>query len=118
MVVGDMGWVDYDFCHSTLCQTLLRQMGVWQDWRGNSARWWNKGQPNPCPQPHLSPCSARGRSKSQELTHNSGIEPALDYNPESIVTPICTGNNLQSSPVPLLLPSYIPSVLGLSLQCM
>ena len=27
MVVGDMGWVDYDFGHSTVCQVLPRQMG-------------------------------------------------------------------------------------------
>ena len=26
-VVGDMGWVDYDFGHSTVCQVLPRQMG-------------------------------------------------------------------------------------------
>ena len=24
MVVGDMGWVDYDFGHSTVCQVLPR----------------------------------------------------------------------------------------------
>ena len=46
MVFRDMGWVDYDFSHSTVCQVLLRQMGVWQ----KMARCWkisNQGQPNP-----------------------------------------------------------------------
>ena len=28
MMVRDMGWVDYDFGHSTVCQVLPRQMGV------------------------------------------------------------------------------------------
>ena len=37
MVVGDMGWVDYDFGHST-CHVLPRQMGVWQNWLGNWLR--------------------------------------------------------------------------------
>ena len=32
MVVRDMGWVDYDFGNSTVCQVLPRQMGVWQHW--------------------------------------------------------------------------------------
>ena len=43
MVVRDMGmgWVDYDFGHSTVSQVVLRQMGVWQNRLGNSARWWN-----------------------------------------------------------------------------
>ena len=35
MVVGYMGWVDYEFGHSTACQGLPRHMGVWQnDWLG------------------------------------------------------------------------------------
>ena len=38
MVVGDMGWVDYNFGHSNVCQVLPRQMGVWQNWLGNWAR--------------------------------------------------------------------------------
>ena len=52
MVVRDMGWVDYDLGHSTVCQVLFRQNGVWQNWLGNWARWWtipNQGQPNPYP---------------------------------------------------------------------
>ena len=61
MVVRDMGmgWVDYDFGHSTVSQVVLRQMGVWQNRLGNWKRWWNipnKGQPNPCTRPPLSPC--------------------------------------------------------------
>ena len=56
LLVGDIDWVDYDFCQASVCQVLSRQMGVWQNWLGKWARWWNiqnQGQPNPCPRPPL-----------------------------------------------------------------
>ena len=31
MVVGDMGWVIFDFGRSTICQVLPRQIGVLQN---------------------------------------------------------------------------------------
>ena len=30
LVVAYMGWVDYDFGHSSVCLVLLGQMGIWQ----------------------------------------------------------------------------------------
>ena len=38
LVVADLGWVDYDFGHSTVCQVLLGQTGIWQNRLGNWAR--------------------------------------------------------------------------------
>ena len=39
-VVEEMGWVDFDFGCSTVCQILLVQMGIWQNWLGTQATWW------------------------------------------------------------------------------
>ena len=50
MVVRDMGWVKNDCGHSTICQVLTRQMGVWQNWLVSWSRWRNipnQGHANP-----------------------------------------------------------------------
>ena len=39
MVVAYLGWVDYDFGHSSVCLVLLGQMGIWQNRLVNRARW-------------------------------------------------------------------------------
>ena len=55
MVVRDMGLVGLTMILGvplSACLVLPRQMGVWQNWLGNWARWWNipnQGQPNPTP---------------------------------------------------------------------
>ena len=50
MVVVDMGWVDYEFGHSTACQVLPRHIGVWQNaWLG--------GQDGRTYRPPLSHCT-------------------------------------------------------------
>ena len=36
--VSDLGWVDLDFCCSTLCLVLLGLMGNWQNWLSKWAR--------------------------------------------------------------------------------
>ena len=41
LVVGHLGWVDMDLDCSTLCQGLLGLIGLWQNWQGNWAKWWN-----------------------------------------------------------------------------
>ena len=41
LVIVDLGWVNYDFGHSIVCQVLLGQTGIWQNRLGNWARWWN-----------------------------------------------------------------------------
>ena len=39
--VQDLGWVDIDLRHSTICLVLLGQMGIWLNWLGSWAKWWN-----------------------------------------------------------------------------
>ena len=49
LVVAYLGWVDYNFGHSSVCLVLLWQMGIWQNRLINRARWWNiknQSQPN------------------------------------------------------------------------
>ena len=41
LVVAHLGWVDFDFSHSTVCPILLGQMGIWQNWLYSWAKWWN-----------------------------------------------------------------------------
>ena len=41
LVIGDMGWVDFDLGNSTVCLVLLGQMEIWQNWLGSWARRWN-----------------------------------------------------------------------------
>ena len=36
-----LGVVDLDFVCSTVCQTLLGLMGIWQKRLGSWSRWWN-----------------------------------------------------------------------------
>ena len=52
MVVGDMGWTDNDFGHSTVCWVLPRQMGGWQNWLVNWARWQNIANQGHVPDHH------------------------------------------------------------------
>ena len=39
--VQDLGWVDIDLRHSTICLVLLGQMGIWLNWLGSWAKGWN-----------------------------------------------------------------------------
>ena len=58
--VAYLGWVDYDFGHSSVCLVLLGQMGIWQNRPVNRARWWNiknQSQPNQGTQPPESTCT-------------------------------------------------------------
>ena len=41
LVVEYLGWVDYDFGHSTFCPVPLGHMGIWQIWLYSWVRWWN-----------------------------------------------------------------------------
>ena len=41
LVVADLGLVDCDIGHSTVCPILLGQNGNWQNSQGNWAIWWN-----------------------------------------------------------------------------
>ena len=76
MVVGDMGWVDYDLGHSTACQVLLRQIWVWQNgWvTGQDGE---TSQPNPCPRPPLSPCTLKSFMMSEVLYTVTGADQGL-----------------------------------------
>ena len=47
LVVAYLGWVDYDFGHSSVCLVLLGQMGIWQKRLVNRARWWNRQNQSP-----------------------------------------------------------------------
>ena len=40
-MVGDMGWVDFDFGCFTVSQILPWQMRIWQNWVGTGGTWWN-----------------------------------------------------------------------------
>ena len=55
MFAGDMGWVNYDFGHSTGCQPARLFLGRWgfERMAGTAP---NQGQPNPCHRPPLLPC--------------------------------------------------------------
>ena len=49
LVVAHLGWVNYDFGHSTVCLVLLGQMGIWHNWLYSWARCWtihHLSQPN------------------------------------------------------------------------
>ena len=37
----DLGWVDFIFCHSTVCPVQLGQMETQQNWLGSMASLWN-----------------------------------------------------------------------------
>ena len=54
-----MGWVDYDFGNSTVCQVLPRQMGVWQNgWVTGQEGGTSQIKVNPTHvTDHLSPCT-------------------------------------------------------------
>ena len=55
-----LGWVDFEFCHSTTCLVLLGQMEVWQNWLvqlGKRMKHPNQSQPHPGPRPPGSPCN-------------------------------------------------------------
>ena len=41
LVVDYLGWVDFEFGHSSLCPMLLRHMQIWQNQLVCWARWWN-----------------------------------------------------------------------------
>ena len=53
MVVGDMGWVDYDFGQSTICRVLPRQMGDWHNRLGKVVEHTKSRSIKP-----LSPCTS------------------------------------------------------------
>ena len=38
LVVAFLGWVNYDFGHSSVCLVLLEQMGIWLNRLGNRAK--------------------------------------------------------------------------------
>ena len=41
LVVGYLGWVDFEFGHSFVCAVLLGQMVIWWNWLCCWSRWWN-----------------------------------------------------------------------------
>ena len=56
LVVAHLGWVDYDFGHSSVSLVLLGQMEIWQSRLVNRARWRdikNQRQPNQGPGPSV-----------------------------------------------------------------
>ena len=58
LVVADLGWVDYDFAHSTVCPVLLGQKGILAESAGQLGKMFghpNQSQPNPSPRPLESP---------------------------------------------------------------
>ena len=57
--VADLGWVDFVFGCSAICQILLGKVIIRQYWHSSRARCWNSQdhiQPNPGPRPDASPC--------------------------------------------------------------
>ena len=57
----DLDLVDFDLGSSSVCPIPLRQMGFWQKWLSDRARWWNLSQSNPSPRAHVTPCRLRCR---------------------------------------------------------
>ena len=41
-LLANLGWVDFDFGCSTLCQVLPGLMGKWQNLLSSWARWWSQ----------------------------------------------------------------------------
>ena len=59
-LLANLGWVDFDFGCSTLCQVLPGLMGKWQNLLSSWARCWNipnQSQPNPGSPGDVSPCT-------------------------------------------------------------
>ena len=40
LVVAYLSWVDFDFCHSSVCLVLLGQIEIWLSQLGSWAYWW------------------------------------------------------------------------------
>ena len=65
-----LGFVDLDFEFSTVCPTLLGQMGVWQKQLGSWARWWRteiKVNPTPGLSSLGTPCTGIAKKVGLKL---------------------------------------------------
>ena len=61
--LGDLSLVDFNIGSLAICRILLRQMGLWQKWLSNWAKWWNipnLRQPNPSPRADGTPLFPQG----------------------------------------------------------
>ena len=65
IVVTDLGWVDlYSGC-SIVCQILLEQMGIWQNWLDKMVEHSNQIQHNRGSRPPGSPCRSHNVRRSE-----------------------------------------------------